>query len=127
MVCCSRLPNMGSTSRVFQMTLYLSNFVFNHFWEGNCLNLFVYCCCFRLFPFLLFLLFVLSLGCIASFLNRFIFPPLQLYQCSLCDVSQCMVGCLFLIKCCRGCCCFHYIIIATCISFMLVEVMTKLI
>ena len=124
MVCCSRLPNMGSTSRVFQMKLYLSNFVFNHFWQGNCLNLFVYCCCFRLFPFLLF---VLSLGCIASLLNRFIFPPLQLYQRTLCDVSQCMVGCLFLIKCCRGCCCFHYIIIATSISFMLVEVMTKLI
>ena len=107
------------------MKLYLSNFVFNHFWEGNCLNLFVYCCCFRLFPFFFFLLFVLSSGCIASFLNRFIFPPLQLYQ--VVGSLNVWSGVCFCLKCCRGCCCFRYIIIATSISFMLVEVMTKLI
>ena len=39
--------------------------------------------------FLLFLVTVLSSGCIASFLNRFIFFfPFQLYQCSICDIDD---------------------------------------
>ena len=86
----------------WKMKLYFSTFVLGHFWKWNCLSLFVYCCCFRLFLFLLFFVTVLSLGCIASFWNRFIFFLFNYTSVpsviSMTSLSMSIVECLFLCK-----------------------------